>query len=200
MEQEIKSWICRKCDSELPVGRFRIRQGVRGQFYIDNICKACRGKAECARLRLEMLEALGWKCACCGESHPQLLTLEHINGQRGFYGRRYGRSENTRQSNTYVEIRKAKREGWDRTKWELLCMSCNHAKGHYGQCPHRTGVTREQVIEQLKQDSAGIGLEYRNSMVEGSKATRYTEGNPRPDLIGNTYAAKKVLEIKSEVA
>ena len=79
-------------------------------------------------------------------------------------------------------------------------MSCNHAKGHYGQCPHRTGVTREQVIAQLKLDSTGIGLEYRNSMVEGGKATRYTEGNPRPDLIGNKFASKKVQTIKSEVA
>ena len=200
MEAEIKTWICRKCHSELPVGKFRIRQGVQGKLHIDNICKACRARGDNARLRLEMIAALGGKCACCGETHPQFLTLEHVKGGTHYYGRRGGKDSNRVLSNTYKEIRAARRDGWDRTKWELLCMNCNHAKGHYGQCPHRTEVTAEQVIEQLKHDASGIGLSYRGSMIEGGKKTRYVKGNPRPDLIGNKFAAKKVQEIKREVA
>ena len=172
--------ICRKCGLEKLVNKFRIRRGPHGLF-ADNKCMACRGRMEFSALRLEMLEALGWKCACCGEDHPQLLTLEHIGGGTHYYGRKYGKADHRKQSNTYVEVRAAKRDGWDRSKWELLCMSCNHAKGHYGQCPHRTGVTREQVIESLKKDALGIGYEHRNprglgTFKEGFDARR--TGNP----------------------
>lgn len=165
---------CRKCGDEKPINKFRIRR--KGDaIFADNICMACRGKTETARLRLEMFEAFGWKCYCCGEEHPQFLTLEHVNGGRHFYGRRYGRDENSRQSNTYVEIRRAKREGWDRTNWELLCMNCNHAKGHYGQCPHRSGIGKEQVLESLKQTMKGIGYTARanrGSFKDGFDARR----------------------------
>jgi hypothetical protein len=154
---------CRKCDEEKSVNKFRIREGANGLF-ADNICLSCRGRSERSRLWLEMMDALGGKCACCGEDHPQLLTLEHVSGGRHFYGRRYGRDgKEYQQSNTYVEIRRAKREGWNRSNWELLCGSCNFSKGHYGQCPHRSGVTREQVIDSLTKNSIGIGYSHRNS-------------------------------------
>ena len=42
--------------------------------------------------------------------------------------------------------------------------------------------------------SKGIGYEYRRSMIEGGKITRYTKGNPRPELVGNKYAATLTVE------
>src|SRR5579859_3003759 len=33
-----------------------------------------------AKLKKEVMEAYGNKCACCGESEPQFLTIDHING------------------------------------------------------------------------------------------------------------------------
>lgn len=174
--QVVKTWLCRKCGETKPVSKFRIRRGVHGGFHIENACSACRGKRECASLKLEMIRELGGKCACCGESHPQFLTLEHINGRVAFYGRKYGKAAHRIQSNTYVEIRKAKNSGWDRTQYELLCMNCNHARGHYGQCPHRAGITAEQVIASLEHTAKGIGFEFRRSMVEGGKVTRFKPG------------------------
>lgn len=159
MFQESK--VCKKCGSDKPINKFRIRKGANGLF-ADNKCISCRAKMLYAQLKLQTLEAFDWKCSCCGVDHPQFLTLEHITGRDHYYGLKYGRDGNRVQSNTYVEMAKAKREGWDRAKWECLCMNCNFAKGHYGQCPHRTGVTAEQVIQSLRDAAIGIGYAHRN--------------------------------------
>lgn len=147
MNEEKKT--CRKCGEDKPLRKFRTRTKVNG-LAIDNICMACRGKSKYSRLKLEMLEAFGWKCSCCGVDHPYFLSLEHINGIEG------GRLQ------TYSAYRKAKREGWDKTQYECLCMNCNFAKGHFGQCPHRTEITKEQVYESLREASKGIGISFRN--------------------------------------
>jgi len=187
MTQEIKTWLCRKCDQEKPVGKFRIRYGRLGQLRIDNTCKPCRGRAEYSRLKLEMLEAFGWKCACCGEDHPQFLSLEHIQGIAPYYlGSKYRKTRgDKKQTSTYQLYRMAKKDGWDRTKYECLCFNCNFADGHYGACPHRSGVTKEQVIESLKRATLGIGIGFRKGI--GGEATRYKAGVPRPDLVGNRF-------------
>jgi hypothetical protein len=186
MTQEIKTWLCRKCDSEKPVGKFRIRYGRLGQLRIDNICKSCRGRAEYSRLKLEMLEVFGWKCSCCGEDHPQFLSLEHIHGVAPYFlGPRRNKAASRKQTSTYQLYRMAKRDGWDRTKYECLCMNCNFADGHYGACPHRSGITRDQVIQSLRRATVGIGTGFRKGI--GGEATRYKVGVPRPDLIGNKF-------------
>src|SRR5688500_7791089 len=62
-------------------------------FHIDNTlltkrrsrCKDCvctRTKKYTSRVKLEGIEAYGGKCQCCGESEPDFLTVEHINGRR----------------------------------------------------------------------------------------------------------------------
>ena len=103
------------------------------------MCSSCVAGRQRAKLRLELFEAFGWKCACCGEDHPQFLTLEHITGV-----------QNKKTYQPYAELAKAKAEGWDPAKYELLCISCNWAKGRYGQCPHRSGVTKEMWIESIR--------------------------------------------------
>jgi len=205
MSEESKLYFCKKCERMLPLGKIRTRVSKRGVLHIDNICKSCHAKRDCANLRLQMFEHLGDRCACCGESHPYFLTLEHINGDssKHFYGRKDMKPAHREQSNTYVELRKARRSGWDRTQYEVLCINCNFAKGHYGQCPHRTGVTKEQVLTSLEAARVGIGYERSvKAMVEGGKVTRFTGGpDPRrPEMKGNKFAAHltadQVREIK----
>lgn len=186
-----------------PLQKMRTRTSKRGVLYVDNICKSCHAKRDCANLRLQMFAHLGDRCACCGESHPYFLTLEHINGDstKHFYGRKDMLPAGREQSNTYVELRKARKSGWDRTQYEVLCIGCNFAKGHYGQCPHRTGVTREQVIASLEAARAGIGYERSiKAMIEGGKVSRYKEGQERPEMRGNKFAAhlteEQVRQIK----
>jgi hypothetical protein len=80
-------------------------------------------------LRLQVVEAYGGKCACCGESHIQFLTLDHINGggsahRKSIHGK------------VYAELR---RNGFP-PGYQILCWNCNAASGLYGKCPHKTEV------------------------------------------------------------
>lgn len=79
-----------------------------------------------AQLKSRILSAYGRKCTCCGESTPEFLTLEHING-----GGRKHRGKRAATS-VYREVIKANFP----KDYTILCMNCNFAKGMYGQCPH----------------------------------------------------------------
>ena len=78
-----------------------------------------------------MLDALGHECSCCGEREVRFLTLDHINND----GARYRQMYNEQQI-----YRMARREGWPKDKYQVLCMNCNFAKGHFGICPHKEAL------------------------------------------------------------
>lgn len=86
------------------------------------------------RLKAEVFDAYGGPiCVCCGETVMQFLTLDHIynNGaeERAILGHHgYG-------SAFYSLL---KRSGYP-PGYQVLCMNCNFAKGHYGECPHVGG-------------------------------------------------------------
>lgn len=75
------------------------------------------------------------KCACCGESIYEFLSIDHINGG-GNKHRKEMRSGQTKSSfggaTTYRWLINNKfPEGF-----QVLCHNCNLAKGYYGKCPH----------------------------------------------------------------
>ena len=72
----------------------------------------------------EAIRQLGDKCACpgCGVSERLFLTIDHINGL----------DEGGRRDHA---IREAKKSGWDKTKFQMLCWNCNMTKSNKGFCP-----------------------------------------------------------------
>ena len=78
--------------------------------------------------REKFLEMYGNKCACCGETVYEFLTLEHKKGQVGIF---YKQKESGIKS-----YRKAIKE-YRPDLYEVLCMNCNFSKGRYGYCPHQ---------------------------------------------------------------
>lgn len=139
----LKSKICANCGREKPIRQF----GNPETMVVGRqVCGSCTSMRSYDRLRIEFFEEFGCKCACCGETHPYFLTLEHIKPQ--------GYRKNKIEMNRAAVLRLARSEGWDRTKYECLCISCNFAKGLYGQCPHRSGVTGEQVLASMKKRSS----------------------------------------------
>jgi hypothetical protein len=65
-------------------------------------------------------------CACCGETTPGFLTIDHVNGDGAAHRAHLG------TSTIY---------GWLHTHgypegFRVLCMQCNWADGVYGRCPH----------------------------------------------------------------
>jgi hypothetical protein len=82
-------------------------------------------------LRDQAIQAYGgWMCVCCGETTPEFLTIDHING----------RSEEEKRNP------KLKRSGGKLYVWlrqnnyppgfQVMCQNCNFGKGHFGSCPH----------------------------------------------------------------
>lgn len=77
------------------------------------------------RIKEEVFEHYGNKCACCGEDHPEFLTIDHING----------RPAEHKGKNGIWLYKIVKAEGFPDT-YQILCWNCNAAKGLYGLCPH----------------------------------------------------------------
>ena len=78
-------------------------------------------------LRLEVINAYGGKCACCGETNLVFLALDHVEG---------GGSQHRRRLPGYQVYRQVRRDGFP-PGFQVLCHNCNWAK-YRGGCPHLT--------------------------------------------------------------
>ena len=87
-------------------------------------------------LRNEVIDAYGGKCACCGETHREFLSIDHIEGGGGSHRRTLAETGN--YSRKLYPFLKA--EGFPKDKYRLLCMNCNWARMMYGHCPHGNGI------------------------------------------------------------
>jgi hypothetical protein len=83
-------------------------------------------------LKTEVYNALGNVCACCGEAEVEFLTIDHVNNDGG--GKRSESGRRLTGNSVYLEV---KRSGFDKTRFQILCMNCNWAKGRHGKCPHK---------------------------------------------------------------
>lgn len=90
---------------------------------------AYHGKAWYDRLRSEVLIAYGGTCMCCGEARPEVLAVDHINGDGSNHRRVVGAGRAF-----YSWLRK---NGFPKDNFQLLCYNCNFAKHVYGTCPHQ---------------------------------------------------------------
>lgn len=96
---------------------------------------AARARERNAKLKAAVYAAYGgYVCACCGETEPHFLSIDHIN-------------------NDGYRHRKETGAGWTFFSWlakngfppgfQVLCMNCNHGKMRNGGiCPHVSKVQR----------------------------------------------------------
>jgi len=73
--------------------------------------------------------AYGGKCACCGESHVEFLTIDHIDGG-GTQHRKKLKVEGGAGIYRWLET-----NGFP-DGFRVLCWNCNCAIGIHGYCPH----------------------------------------------------------------
>lgn len=86
-------------------------------------------RAHHAALRDAALRAYGgYLCACCGETLPQFLCIDHINGGGAAHHKQVGLG-----SMFYNWLKK---QGYP-PGYQVLCYNCNQAKGQNGECPHK---------------------------------------------------------------
>lgn len=79
-------------------------------------------------LRTQLLDFLGGKCFCCGETTPEFLTLDHIHG-----GGRYHRRSRPKTYEVYADVLKTPNA---RDSYRLLCWNCNCSTRGGRICPH----------------------------------------------------------------
>lgn len=142
-------------------------------------CMACYGKKDRARLKLDAIAAFGRKCQCCGENHPYFLSLDHIKND----GNTHRESLNEQQI-----YREARREGWPKDKYQMLCMNCNFAKGHFKECPHKAGITADMALEKLNSLCFALRRQYV------SFENQYTIGGKKLDDIKSPDEVLKAFE------
>lgn len=81
-------------------------------------------------LRAEFIAAYGGRCACCSESEPKFLDLDHVNGNGAKHRRELGNNQQV--------ILFLKRSGWPKQGYQLLCCNCNQGRARNGGiCPHK---------------------------------------------------------------
>lgn len=84
--------------------------------------------------RREAIAAYGDCCACCGETIPEFLGIDHMNNDGGKHiVERYGGKKRLGGLSLY---RWLKDNGYP-PGFQILCHNCNMAKGFYGSCPHQ---------------------------------------------------------------
>lgn len=84
------------------------------------------------KIKLEVLIYYGGnppKCACCGESRIEFLTIDHINND-GAKHRKETKMHTGYQFSLWL-IRNNFPEGF-----QILCWNCNCSRTHWGYCPH----------------------------------------------------------------
>lgn len=116
-------------------------------------CNKCHKKTYRKRLFDEFLDAYGNKCACCGEEDPGFLTLDHINND----GAKERKELNLLVSDQVYIL--ARKEGWPKDKYQILCYNCNMGKHRNGGvCPHKDPLI-ERNLRGFLQSRLNLGME-----------------------------------------
>jgi hypothetical protein len=150
-----------------------------------------------AVLKFQVFEGLGNKCACCGEDHLHFMTVDHVQNDGADHRRELG------STNIEVIYRQVVKDNFDPLKWQMLCMNCNFAKGHYGVCPHKTGITAEMAKQKMQERIKYTGKAFQNyegnkGLALGPLARRNRAlGLPETEKNGNSVARAKtrVMEL-----
>jgi len=74
----------------------------------------------------------GYRCACCGETEPLFLTLDHVNNDGKSHRKMLGTLGG-------AKLYKWLRDNNYPSGFQVLCSNCNHGKQRNGGiCPHKT--------------------------------------------------------------
>lgn len=107
----------------------RLKAKARAYYHSHRVEVRIGQKDYQTRLRVDAIEHFGGKCACCGETEPDFLAIDHINNDGAEHRKEIGSDGRA----LYLWLRRNNYpEGF-----QVLCHNCNMAKGLYGICPHQ---------------------------------------------------------------
>ena len=86
-------------------------------------------------------------CSCCGETRPEFLTIDHINGGGHAHRKLLGNgSASAGGGSLYYRLRK---DGFP-SGYRVLCQNCNFSLGVFGYCPHQ--MPHADIFAVLRED------------------------------------------------
>lgn len=102
-----------------------------------------RGREFWAQLRDEVIRAYGgYVCACCEETEPLFLEIDHINNDGAEHRRAMGYKGNGKGASSCT-LTWLKANGFP-GGFQILCANCNKGKARNGGiCPHKTKTCKE---------------------------------------------------------
>lgn len=107
----------------------RRRQATKRRMHNSEVDKAGRARRKrrfYQKLSLVAIQRYGGRCECCGESTPEFLTLDHINGDGH-------KDKRTQKGDWHVHVAR----GPLRDDLRVLCYNCNCGRERNdGICPH----------------------------------------------------------------
>lgn len=152
-----------------------------------NRCKSCYSARERTKALLDFYDGMGGECECCGEKDIRFLTLDHRNND----------GNKQRESlQCFQIVRLARKEGFPKEKYAILCYNCNLAKSHRGNgiCPHKSGESLQLVLNRMRESIRLVGTLHRKKET-GKRPWKSVE------MKGKKYGARitesQVAEIKS---
>lgn len=129
--------LCDSCYNRSPkrrAGKQRWLQSEQGKAYTAAYADTQRliNKRIRRESKMMVIEAYGGACACCGETNPVFLNVDHINNdgaeERAKIKKWGGHS-------FYIWLRK---QGYPKDRYQLLCSNCDVGKyRNGGTCPHQ---------------------------------------------------------------
>jgi hypothetical protein len=155
--ESAKTRVCKVCGQEKDIGNF-YQPGTRKNQFTRPFCNKCRYAADAEgnkrrareryfKLKERVFNAYGgYQCACCGETDPASLELDHINED----GAEHRRSLTTNWSGWWINKNVAGLHIFrDLVKrnfppgFQVLCSKCNQSKRRNGtcKCTVRKGAT-----------------------------------------------------------
>jgi len=200
--------ICRKCGVILTDENWYVSDKKKHSY----ICKKCNYKRtkkwqqnnrdkrnqsdrEWYHLLInEVIDAYGGKCACCGETRREYLTIDHISGG----GRKQQKEMKfSGPKGLYCWLKKNNYpEGF-----QVLCFNCNCGKGNLSVCPCDKDIFEEEFEAKLKTANSKSVWKLRLNVIEGygGKCELCGEDNPHSLTIDhvNGEGAKEFKKLGS---
>jgi len=89
------------------------------------------------RVRAKVTAAYGGSCACCGESEPLFLTIDHVENNGAEERRRMG------SGGPHRLLLRLIRENYP-SGYRVLCWNCNCGRAQNGgRCPHEDQIPKD---------------------------------------------------------
>lgn len=97
-------------------------------------------------LRMKLLKRYGASCSCCGESKPEVLCIDHIEGG----GEKHRKEVGSGTAFQWWLLRNGLPDGF-----RTLCHNCNYCTFAYGRCVHegpptKTGGSRYEYMKEYR--------------------------------------------------